>query len=113
MRSSARPVALRMGRATLRPGWVRSVEPEALKLTDLQTENSLACGGRRSCGWRAKSNGANSRKKSQEGQEGQEGQAPKKSFAAAISTAIWPIQKRNIHLMISALISAPSCLVMS
>ena len=37
MRSSARPVALRMGRATLRPGWVRSVEPEALKLTDLQT----------------------------------------------------------------------------
>ena len=37
MRSPARSVARRMGRATLRPGWVRSVEPEALKLTHLQT----------------------------------------------------------------------------
>lgn len=38
-------------------------------------------------------------------------QAPKSSFAMAIKAAICPIQKRNIHLMISALMSAPSCLV--
>ena len=40
-------------------------------------------------------------------------QAPKRNLAAAIRTAICPIQKRNIHLMISALMSAPSCFVMS
>jgi hypothetical protein len=37
----------------------------------------------------------------------------KRNYAAAMSTAIWPIQKKNIHSMISALISALSCLVIS
>jgi len=37
----------------------------------------------------------------------------KASLAMATRAAIWPIQNRNIHLMISALMSAPSCFVIN